>query len=529
MAVPLAYFLVKRYKKAIVDGMSKNTGIKIIDPEHDRRFNRTGLKIETVDLDSVPLKNTKLFYHLKETLGSHLIGYFISCLVFAIYIGIVFFINANLSGTLTFLFVVLIFLFPLVPVSFILIARSKLDRYILIGLYGFIFIVSIYIVDGISNNPESNFDGLMKAFMIYNTVPTAGIFLLRLEKIKSIGMFVFSFVVVALTGPVFLFSYLIGHPDSSETLSKLFIEMGLGVYETLAAWIILPLIMASIIGWLCLKAIRNLYIQKKINEMQLLADGIMIIFNLCYSSFFFIADVKFGLISLLAFPFYKMSNYLWFGYIGKRRIANPSPTLLILRVFNLGVKGKSLFEMVFKHWRYAGSVQLITGPDLAATTLEPHEFMEFITGNLKNSFCNDTESLDQKLDAMDHEPDKDGTHRVNEMMCRNDTWKSVLKSLTMNSDLVLMDLRSFSEKFKGCRYEIDALINMISMDRVFFIVNGETDLNYCNSIFEQSYQYAGIGSPNANDSVTIKLFYMKSGKNKEVFKLLDILCSKISN
>ena len=61
----------------------------------------------------------------------------------------------------------------------------------------------------------------------------------------------------------------------------------------------------------------------------------------------------------------------------------PSNTrLLLLRVFALGKRSEHYFDLVTKHWRHIGSVQLTAGPDLATTTVQPHEFLEFISGKL---------------------------------------------------------------------------------------------------------------------------------------------------
>ena len=50
------------------------------------------------------------------------------------------------------------------------------------------------------------------------------------------------------------------------------------------------------------------------------------------------------------------------------RAASLAPRgLTFLRVFSLGTLSNALLESIGKHWRSIGSIQLITGPDVAHT------------------------------------------------------------------------------------------------------------------------------------------------------------------
>ena len=59
-------------------------------------------------------------------------------------------------------------------------------------------------------------------------------------------------------------------------------------------------------------------------------------------------------------------------------VDDDEPTLLLLRVFALGHRSERLFDALSKRWLRAGSISMIAGPDLVTSTVEPHEFLDFI-------------------------------------------------------------------------------------------------------------------------------------------------------
>jgi len=93
---------------------------------------------------------------------------------------------------------------------------------------------------------------------------------------------------------------------------------------------------------------------------------------------------------LAAFAAYKAAVMLGFCAIAPAADSTRAVSLLLLRVFSLGKRSEELFDAVTRHWRYLGHVQLITGPDLATATVEPHEFLAFLSGKLDLQFIDGT-------------------------------------------------------------------------------------------------------------------------------------------
>ena len=123
----------------------------------------------------------------------------------------------------------------------------------------------------------------------------------------------------------------------------------------------------------------------------------------------------------------------------------------------------------------SGRIDLIAGIDLAHRTVEPHEFLDFISGRLSRRFIDGSAVAEQRLRERDTRPDRDRRFRVNDFFCYDDTWKMVLSRLVRDSDAVLMDLRGFSRQNAGCVFELKELARMVPLERVVFVVDRRTD------------------------------------------------------
>jgi hypothetical protein len=212
--------------------------------------------------------------------------------------------------------------------------------------------------------------------------------------------------------------------------------------------------------------------------------------------------------------------------LGRRLAAiEEAPELLLLRVFSLGKRSERLFDAVATHWRHVGGIRFIAGPDLATTTVEPHEFLDFLTGKLARRFIDGPQTLELRISETDSKPDRDGRYRVNDFFCHDNTWTVVLSRLVNDSDAVLMDLRGFSSQNQGVIHEIRELINTARLERVVFVVDGTTDERSLRQTFEDSWKQMPPTSPNRSftpDQIT--LFQLTGSYDGEVRELLRALC-----
>ena len=177
------------------------------------------------------------------------------------------------------------------------------------------------------------------------------------------------------------------------------------------------------------------------------------------------------------------------GRTGARR-------LLLLRVFGFRRRTERLFDAVAERWRLSGSVQMIGGTDVAGRTLDPGDIVTFVGGGLRDQFVSDQAHLERRLADLDDARDPDGRFRVNEFLCHDDTWQGTLESLLLRSEVVLMDLRGFSQANSGCLYELGKLAEHRRLERTLFVVDGTTDVELLRATLAQAAAAGGAqGAP----------------------------------
>jgi hypothetical protein len=186
------------------------------------------------------------------------------------------------------------------------------------------------------------------------------------------------------------------------------------------------------------------------------------------------------------------SEYGWFAFLGMlpllvmviflavvlriRRGPLERPVrLLLLRTFGSRGRSTRLLRAVTRQWRWIGSVELFSAPDIATETLEPEEFVDFILGRLPMRFINDQAALDRRLHDLDLAPDGDGRYRINEFLCHEDTWQPSVEAVVGQVDAILIDLRGFTTTSYGVIHEVRRLVALIDLRRVVALVDDSTD------------------------------------------------------
>jgi hypothetical protein len=287
--------------------------------------------------------------------------------------------------------------------------------------------------------------------------------------------------------------------------------------------------LCGVLGWRLLVWIRNSYQRKTVSDQSLAIDALWLIFASFYAVMLAFAGPGWALSALVAFVIFKIA-----GGVGNKILRSRSqgrrcdPALLVLRVFSLGKRSESLFDVVAKHWRYVGNVRLITGTDLARSTVAPHQFLAFVAGKLNRLFIRDETELERSLAELDTRRDADGRFRINDFFCHADTWQSVLLRLVRSTDVVLMDLRSFARNNAGCVFEINELLNSVPLQRLVFVVDGTTDKGFLEQTLEESYHELQSNSPNRGVSLTaLQLFDLQSLGYREIQGLLRKLCTAV--
>src|SRR5205085_1649226 len=164
------------------------------------------------------------------------------------------------------------------------------------------------------------------------------------------------------------------------------------------------------------------------------------------------------------------------------------------------------------------------GPDLVASTVEPHEFLDFVGGHLSRQFVRGSDDLERRVQAMSLGPDPDGRYRVDEFFCYADTWQETMRKLAGGADAILMDLRSFSRSNQGCIFELQQLLDSVPLERVVFLLDDATDRAFLEQVLHEAWLRVRADSPNRRSNAPqARLLRVGSQKTADVSGLLKLL------
>jgi len=345
------------------------------------------------------------------------------------------------------------------------------------------------------------------------------------RRVRAVGPLVLAFMVSAVTGAVIIISFV----GNSQTILLFVAEIGdmLGLAAT-PIFLLLHLIgflLFAVFGWWLLRWLGRRYQEKRMSDQSISLDALWLLFAVVQSFTLVFEGWAWIFTGFFAFVAYKLTLKIGFSALSRGRgDKTKARVLLLLRVFSLGQRSERLFDRISSIWLRNGSIGLIAGPDLVTSTVEPHEFLNFLGGRLSRQFVQGKADLEQRISHMDIQPDPDGRHRVNEFFCRSDIWQMTMRRLVDRSDAVLMDLRSFSKSNQGCIYELRQLFDTIALDRVILVIDESTDRILLETTLGEIWQNLESSSPNIKlSSPTVRLFWAKQQSSREVMSLLTIL------
>ncbi|MGE3710536.1 MAG: hypothetical protein AB7G35_12750, partial [Hyphomicrobiaceae bacterium] len=340
--------------------------------------------------------------------------------------------------------------------------------------------------------------------------------------IRAMGPIVVALMMAAVAG-VFAMADLMGDQTVVEWIAQIATSLGFsGKLGGIAAGLIvlgLAALMAMIIAYAVLRGIGRLYQRRWFSDQSIQIDAVWLIFALAQ------APYQKPLTGLAPFAVYKLVSWLALHLARATEVPDDkSPSLLLLRVFSLGPRSESLFGAFSLLWRHTGSVRMIAGPDLANSTVEPHEFLDFLAGRLQRRFITGPDVLDRRLAETEPRRDPDGRFRVAAFFCHADTWQMALRRLARDADIVLMDLRGFTPMNKGCIYELNELLDAVPLERIELVVDGTTDNGFLTEILQTGWADLSADSPNrARTAPSVSLFRLGGDGAPAVGKLVATL------
>jgi hypothetical protein len=422
-----------------------------------------------------------------------------------------------------FLSVFWVFAWPVVLTVNLVAAAARRAKLATASVY-FLVLATLSAIS-IARSPALDWGQIALLWLLTNLPPTVLLWAFLNRRIRAVGPLVLTFMILAVTGSLLMLSFAANSERRLRSIADLGVALGLNANGIFIGLIVLGLAVFGPVGWLTLRWIGRRYEQKKISDQSITLDAIWLLFGVEQSIVLISAGIVWILSGLLAFVVYKVFAWAGFRLLGyQASSAQESPKLLLLRVFSLGRRSERLFDALAKHWRHAGSIRLIAGPDLATTTVEPHEFLDFLSGKLARRFIDGPETLGLRISEMDLEPDRDGRFRVNDFFCHDNAWQMTLHRLVADSEVVLMDLRGFSQENQGVVYEINELINVMSLGRVVLVIDETTDEQFLHQTIQECWDHMKPTSPNRSSTPEQLHLFRFMGSRRGAFRhLLAVL------
>ena len=355
-----------------------------------------------------------------------------------------------------------------------------------------------------------------------NVIATAVALVVRARRIRAVAPLIGAFFMLLGIGVAFFFGALMSVGQQAAGPEQ---EVSGGQVAMIVGLMLTLPVVAPLAGWRLLRGIGAWYAAKRTSDETLTMASIWLIFAGVHASTIAYDDLRWMSVGLLAFCGFLVCTTVGFRLLRRRAAGTRAPRLLVLRVFALGRRSRRLFDRLAARWRHVGSVQLIAGPDLASSTVEPHEFFDFLCRRLARRFLADAQSIDGAIAAVDTRPDHDGRYRITDFFCRDSVWQAVFARLAAGSDVVLMDLRGFSGANCGCTYELSELLNLVPLERIAIVIDGSTDEPFLAQTIEQASVRISPASPNAGSALLrVRLFRESGWRGVDPDPLLRLLC-----
>src|SRR3954447_14290954 len=179
---------------------------------------------------------------------------------------------------------------------------------------------------------------------------------------------------------------------------------------------------------------------------------------------------------VLAFVLLITSMQLLLFFIRMRRPKQAAYRLLLLRVFGGPDEREDLLDILSDTWRRIGVIDLIAASDMASGTLQSPMVEAFVLRRRNEQFIRVEAEVEEKLANRRSTLEGDARYPVNPVYCDPGVWQSVFQRLASGADVMLMDVRGFTEENAGCKLELEYLVEHAKPQRIVLLEDRRTDL-----------------------------------------------------
>lgn len=255
----------------------------------------------------------------------------------------------------------------------------------------------------------------------------------------------------------------------------------------------------------------------------------------------------------------------------------PGIQLLVLRVFNIDETSSFTFSGLMAYWRHFGNhytvvdtsflrqrsetnstwtalmcfvlwgalagasvvviggLQKLVGSELSWHWTIPIVVLLALAGawsflalgerRLDRRFLRTREQLAARLQRLDQYPRYlDLGFRHEHVLCHDNTWFLAVADFARRADVVLMDLRGYSEQRQGCQREVDFLFDAVPLDRLLFLIDTADDQGLVRDMLLARWQRLRKTSPNLDLAApVIQIYLARDNDRRDMQGILDRL------
>ena len=527
LTAPVSLILLWRYRSSVVRAMAGRAAADAppsVEATASSPVPTAELQLQPLTAASVAAAQTATYRQIRHSLRIAIAVYVSAGLAYALVMtgALMIFTSEDGFPPTRFAVLLLSYAWPTVLAVCLVAAVTARQCAAVAGVYVALFTaISLW---ALARNPDVTAGQIVILWLITNAPATLLLLAFLQRRVRAVGPLVLAFMVVAVSGAQAFIS-LIGASDDAMRVT---VEVGgafaLDGHETFVAVIVMGFAVFGIGGWWLLKWLGHRYQQRRMSDQTLTLDAMWLFFGIEQSISFAFQGWAWVFTGLLGFVVYKLAAAAGFALGGAGRAQSDEPTLLLLRVFALGRRSERLFHAFSKLWLRMGGISMIAGPDLVATTVEPHEFLRFMGGQLSRGFVTGSADLEERVRSAARGPDPDGRYRVNEYFCYADTWQMTMRRLAAQADAVLMDLRSFCGTNRGCLFEIEQLLDAVDLRTVVLLVDETTDHAFLDRSLRQLWSRISADSPNRRLSAPrIRILDVARADGQDVRALANVL------
>ena len=192
----------------------------------------------------------------------------------------------------------------------------------------------------------------------------------------------------------------------------------------------------------------------------------------------------------------------------EQRCGQTSLRIAYLRVFNNQPRARAFLQGA---WREFGYVYMLR----SASSVTPREYRVLRRERSQSMFVGSPETLRRALDRGEAPPDRPGrrvfrnlaptTVRTRDnfgayppvtVLCHGAFWREAVDELLLRVDAVCLDLSGFSAKRKGTGYELQRVVDRFPIERVVFLMDQKSKVNFLEGAISEAWKQMGAGSPN---------------------------------